>query len=48
MFSDVTLFAGVMTIGLSICGRGAARLLLAGSGFLLAVVESLNILSNLV
>jgi hypothetical protein len=43
---DVGLFASLLTIALAIFGRGIARLLLAGSGFLLVVMAYGSLLSN--
>ena len=42
----VALSTAVLTIGLAIFGRGAARLLLAGSGLLLAIVAFGALLSS--
>jgi hypothetical protein len=43
---DTGLFASLLTIALAILGRGTARLLLAGSGFLLVIVAYGALLSN--
>ena len=42
------LFASLLTIALAIFGRGAARLLLTGSGFFLVIVAYGALLSNAV
>jgi hypothetical protein len=43
---DIGLFASLLTIALAIFGRGTARILLAGSGFLLVIVACGALLSN--
>ena len=46
MLFDAALSAAVLTIGLALFGRGAPRLLLAGGGFLLAIMALAAVLSN--
>jgi hypothetical protein len=46
MLFEAALSAALLTIGLAIFGRGAARLLLAGSGLLLAIMAFGAFLSN--
>jgi hypothetical protein len=46
MLFEAALSAALLTISLAIFGRGAARLLLAGSGLLLAIMAFGAFLSN--
>jgi hypothetical protein len=43
---EAALYTALLTIVLAIFGRGKARLLLAGSGFLLVIVAYAALLSN--
>lgn len=43
---DAGLFAAFLTVGLAAFGRGRSRLMLAGSGIVLAVVAFAALLSN--